>query len=87
MIKIDKGSMEFSGARIELYVELGLLLREVYQREIISHDEFEILVKSAKMSEEEMNKQMSDKLDDKIKFLDSMIEILEKINRGGKSRD
>ena len=75
--------MKFSGTRIELYVELGLLLREVYQREVISHDDFEILVKSVKMSEEDMDKQMKDKLDDEIKFLDSMIEILEKINRGG----
>lgn len=87
MIKIDEGRMEFRGSKIELYVEFGLLLREFYQRKILSHDEFEILVKSAKMSEEEMNKQMSDKFDDKIKFLDSMIEILEKINRGGESRD
>lgn len=80
MIKIEKGNLSYSGNGLELLTEVCYITRRFYQKEILSDEDLNFIVRTAKISDEEMDKRTEDGLirllNEQIGFLDELINIM-----------
>lgn len=84
MIKFDDGCVSYEGDKLGLNIELGIIIREMYQKGIVSREMLDVMVRGAVMNEhelrEESEKALVENLSKRLDAISELSKILEELN-------
>ena len=81
MIKIDNGYISYEGDRLRLNLELGILIREMYQKGIVNRDMLDELIRGAIMSDKELHEEAEKSRDKLIKSLEDKLNAINELQK------
>ena len=87
MIKVENGVVRLRGAAFELEAELAMIMRTMFEKELLTKRKVDNLFKLATMSDDELKEhaKMSEENIDKMKTL--LKDMLDVLDRGGEEGD
>lgn len=68
MIKFDGGCCEFSGTKIDLISELTVIMKRMVEKGVLDDDDIDLLVKTVKMSMEDIQAENKRTIEDMSEF-------------------